>query len=156
MYLTAQPFSIMETPKAHLLLVEDDEIEARAFRRALGRSQLDLPLDHVVDGQAALEWISAYQQDEPLFVVLDLNLPRLRGEEVLSRLRASKDWHSTVVFVLTSSSNRRDLDAVMTHNPQAFVRKDVAGPAYKDFFALLEAFDRVSELPAPPGHAVAI
>jgi len=98
----------------------------------------DLPLDvHLVaDGQKAIEFIARAEMDPaaacPHVVLLDLNLPKIDGFEVLNRLRASEKCRSVPVLVITSSDSPSDRKQAAELGAGYF-RKP---PSYEDFMKL--------------------
>lgn len=101
-----------------ILLVEDNEGDARLAMEALRESQLPNILHHVSDGEKAM----AFLRREPPFtgthrpdlILLDLNLPRKDGLEVLAEIKRDKDLKRIPVVVLTVSSD--DTDILKTYN----------------------------------------
>ncbi|MDB6031277.1 MAG: two-component system response regulator [Verrucomicrobiales bacterium] len=102
--------------KQPILLVEDDENDVFFFKRAVEKAGISHPLQIARDGQEAIDYISGLQPFEngvkcplPALIILDLNLPRCRGTEVLRWLRNSRNGRLAVVVILTSSANERDV-----------------------------------------------
>jgi CheY-like chemotaxis protein len=95
-------------PTTKILIVEDNNIDARLTLQAIGEVA-DWPADIEVvdDGQKAIKFLN--RQDgyasaaRPDLLILDLNLPRCDGTEVLQHVRASKDLHNLLVFIFSSS-----------------------------------------------------
>lgn len=113
-----------------VLLVEDNHQDELLVLRALKKVNLANKVEVVRDGQQALDFLFCegefYGRDcsEPLAVVLlDLNLPKLNGLEVLRRLRADERTSVLPVVILTSSDEERDLVASYKGGANSFVRK---------------------------------
>jgi DNA-binding response OmpR family regulator len=84
--------------RSRILIVEDDASLAHMYRTALRFEGFDV---HVVsDGLSALSWID---HDRPDLVVLDLHLPQLRGEAILSEIQSRRDMRDTRIVVVTGS-----------------------------------------------------
>jgi two-component system, response regulator len=105
--------------KRIILLVEDDDLDAELASRAFQRAKVTNALVRVRDGVEALDYLFARGKygardvhDLPVFVLLDLNIPKISGLKVLKAIREDKStWHLPVI-VLTSSFEERDrLDA---------------------------------------------
>jgi len=99
-----------------ILLVEDNPADAELTIRALTKRNLANNLIHVVDGQAALDFLFGAGAHEgrdlniqPKVVLLDLKLPKVDGIEVLRCLRADERTKLLPVVVLTSSCEDRDV-----------------------------------------------
>ena len=96
-----------------ILLVEDNPADVEITRRALRESAAPVELIVVRDGQEAVEYLlrqgshAAAAWRPPDLILLDLNLPRLTGREVLERVRATDAFRSVPVVVLTTSTRPR-------------------------------------------------
>ena len=98
-----------------ILLVEDNDDDVFAMKRALIKGQIMNPLQVATNGQMALDYLSgagkyADRQSFPLpfIVFLDLKLPYLGGFEVLTWMRQQPALDSIVVVILTSSDEEKD------------------------------------------------
>jgi CheY-like chemotaxis protein len=112
-----------------ILLVEDDPGDVLIMREALEDSKILTDL-HVVDnGEAALEFLERRGQyasaPSPDLILLDLNLPRLDGREVLARVKADESLRRTPVVVLTTSSAEEDILRSYDLHANAYVTKPV-------------------------------
>lgn len=128
----------MVRPLLHILLVEDDYVDAEQLRRAFQQQRLPNPVTHVIDGVDALQVLrgeGGYARlPRPYLILLDINMPRMNGLEFLQALRRDAELKRSVVFVLTTSA--RDEDIMAAYNAQ------IAGYLLKanmqqDFLALL-------------------
>ena len=131
-----------------LVLVEDDEVDAMAVDRALAATSLPLRRHLVVDGEEALERLRALEEaGARLLVLLDLNLPRLPGIEMLRRLRADPALRGIPVFVLTTSKDERDRFAAYGLQVAGYLVKDELGRRMEKLGALLQAYCEAVRLP---------
>jgi chemotaxis family two-component system response regulator Rcp1 len=98
----------------HILLVEDNAADIYLFRQALERAGLSFELTVIEDGGDALAFARSDGKQGagrvPDLLVLDLNLPRVGGCEVLQALRQNADVSSLTVAVVTSSAASRDYE----------------------------------------------
>jgi len=98
-----------------ILLVEDDQAHAEIVRRNLEDFRVVNHLEHVSDGQAALDYLfgegiwSKVPAPRPHVVLLDLRLPKVDGLEVLRTIKADKQLNSIPVVVLTTSDAEADM-----------------------------------------------
>lgn len=120
------------SPIAPILLVEDSDDDAELTKMAFADARIDNPLVRVRDGVEALDYLfcrGAYAQRDasqaPAVVLLDLNLPRVGGLEVLRGLRADPRTTHLPVVVLTSSEADHDRLAAYAHRANSFVQKPV-------------------------------
>ena len=112
---------------ARILQVEDNDADVRLTREALREGGDDVRLSAVADGEQALAYLrrAAGYEDalRPDVVLLDLNLPRMGGLEVLEAMRADPVLAPIPVIVLTSSRSEGDVDASYARGANAFVVK---------------------------------
>ena len=95
--------------KRLLLLVEDDDNEVTIAMRALRRGVPGVEVRVLRDGAEALEYIDEPDAPLPDAVLLDLNMPRVDGFQVLRELRRRESWRHVPVVVVTSSSRDEDV-----------------------------------------------
>jgi two-component system response regulator len=115
-----------------ILLVEDNEDDAELTARAFARASFDHPLVRVSDGVEALDYLfgrgrfhARDTRELPIVVLLDLNLPRLDGIDVLKAIRSTEQTRCLPVVMLTSSNDDRDRLAAYRNQVNSFVRKPV-------------------------------
>jgi chemotaxis family two-component system response regulator Rcp1 len=129
---------------ARVLLVEDNEADVRLTREALREAGEKVRLSAVGDGEQALAFLRRQEgfadAPRPDLVLLDLNLPRKNGLEVLDELRADPSLVSMPVIVLTSSAARQDVEACYAHGANAFVVKPQDLDAFMDLIGAIRAF----------------
>jgi chemotaxis family two-component system response regulator Rcp1 len=110
--------SIEQLKPISILLVEDNPADIRLTEEALKECKLVNSLSVVTDGEAALAHLRREGEytdvSRPDLVLLDLNLPRKSGQEVLAEMRADEDLKSIPVVVLTAS--RAEKDVIMSYD----------------------------------------
>lgn len=117
---------------SRILLVEDNDDDADLTIMAFTEAKIKTPIVRVRDGEEALDYLfargrHASRQDraQPTVVLLDLNLPRMGGIEVLRQIRADNLTRHQPVVVLTTSAEDQDLVAAYAHHANSYVRKPV-------------------------------
>lgn len=115
-----------------ILLVEDNPDDAELTRIAFEEAGSTHVIDHVGDGAEALDYLfgrgSHASRDGaalPAVVLLDLNLPKLGGREVLQALRADPRTRALPVVVLTTSAEPFDIDDVYALGANSYIQKPV-------------------------------
>jgi CheY-like chemotaxis protein len=109
-----------------VLLVEDNPADASLVREALSEAHVNCGLHVLNDGTRAVDFIAEIERNEapcPDLVMLDLNLPRLSGEEVLKRLRGSSKCATVKVLIITSSNAASDRERAMSLGATDYFRK---------------------------------
>lgn len=138
---------------ARLLLVEDNGADVRLTREALREAGEDVRLSAVGDGEQAMLYLrreEGYAEvPRPDLVLLDLNLPRKSGLEVLDELRADAALASIPVIVLTSSAAHQDVEECYARGANAFVVKPLELDAFMDLIGAIRGFWlEIAQLPS--------
>jgi CheY-like chemotaxis protein len=112
-----------------VLLVEDDPGDIMMTREAFAERNIESALTVVTDGEAAIAYMrrtGEYQDaTRPDLVVLDLNLPRRSGHEVLDDIKSDPDLCDIPIIVLTTSDAQEDVLGSYRRHANAYVRKPV-------------------------------
>ena len=147
----------MKTAHA-ILLVEDNPADVLITQRALRDSGLSVELLVVRDGQEAVDYLlrqGRHAGDEvwrsPDLILLDLNLPRLNGRQVLERIRARPELKAVPVIVLTTSRRQEDVQQLYAAGANTYIEKP------QDFDRFVEVLQTILRywldtalLPSPP------
>ena len=141
-----------------VLLAEDNEDDVFLMRQALRKAGVPLELHPVPDGEVALAYLrgeGAFADRArfplPAALLLDLNMPRLNGFEVLEALRADPSWDWLPVIVLSASNLPADRRRVQRLHANAYVMKPVRVDELTAFLGAFHAWLRfTAEPPAAP------
>jgi two-component system response regulator len=106
-----------------ILVVEDNPADAQILEMALERTGLPLEIVLVEDGVKAMEYLAAWSPGLCHIVLLDLNLPRLSGFEVLERVRCCDELKSLPVVVMSGSADARDVDRCYRAGANSYICK---------------------------------
>lgn len=121
-----------------ILLVEDNPYDVELTLRALGRHHLANRVQVLVDGAKALDYFfgdGAAEKTNLKVILLDLNLPKVSGLEVLQKLKSEARTRSIPVVVMTSSSEDRDLQECYKLGVNSYVVKPVEFDAFSKVVA---------------------
>lgn len=128
--------------------MEDNKLDVFMVREALVRHRISGRLDVVEDGEAAMQFIQTVEQDEitpcPDLVLLDLNLPKRSGTEVLAFLRRAKRWTSAKIWIVTSSNSAEDRATTEQMGADGYFLKPAS---YEEFLKIGEIILRVLGAP---------
>lgn len=105
-----------------ILLVEDDAADAVLIQEALHERDTRA-ITRVTDGVAALEYLRNPATSNPDLIVLDLNMPRMSGRELLHVLKNDEELKAIPVVVLTTSGAPEDVAAAYRNHSNAYVTK---------------------------------
>ncbi len=131
-------------PSINILLVEDSPSDVRLTREALrdwqGLSRLEVVHDGV-EAMAFLHREDPYRDvSRPDLILLDLNLPRKNGIEVLAEIKGDDDLKTIPVIVLTTSDNQRDILNSYRLHANAYLTKPVNFDAFVETMASVRTF----------------
>jgi two-component system, chemotaxis family, response regulator Rcp1 len=125
------------TAERRILLVEDNAGDVRLTREALREAEVAVDLVAVADGDQALEFLRG-EGARPDLILLDLNLPRKNGLEVLEEIKGDPELRHTPVIMLTTSSSARDIAACYDRGVNCYVVKPLD---LDDFTGLVQAIN---------------
>jgi chemotaxis family two-component system response regulator Rcp1 len=136
-----------------ILLVEDNPGDVRLTEKAFADAGLVNNLNVVNDGVAAMNYLR--QEGEyadstrPDMVLLDLNLPRKSGEDVLTEIKGDEDLKRIPVVILTSSDAEEDMIRSYNEHANAYLTKPVDFQGFLDVVSRVEGF-WISVVELPP------
>lgn len=127
-----------------ILLVEDNPGDVRLTREAFEQTALETDLHVVRDGEEALAFLQrrdGYDDaPRPRLVLLDLNLPKVDGLEVLRKLKEDPTLRRVPVVVLTGSEAREDIAESYDRYSNAYLTKPVDPSEFVDLIEAIESF----------------
>jgi chemotaxis family two-component system response regulator Rcp1 len=135
---SASPSLYKEAPTyPDILIVEDNPPDVFLIRAALKAANIDTPVHVVKDGEQATRFFDQADSDHaapcPRLVILDINLPRKQGGEVLQHMRRSRKCSEALVVVVSTSESARDRESMITLGANRYFRKP---SEYDDFMKL--------------------
>src|SRR5882724_9009931 len=141
----------MTGTKTRILLAEDNEGDVFLVRRALEKNGVNFDLSVAENGEEAwriLERCERSGETRPDLLLLDLNLPRFDGSQILALVGASEQLRTIPVIVLTSSDSIRDRDRALSLGAQLFFRKPTELSAFMDLGRLIKELLAAAPRPA--------
>jgi CheY-like chemotaxis protein len=140
----------LNPPRSYrVLLVEDDPADALLIEDALSEGGVARSLTHVLDGIEALEHLRDPAHERPDLIVLDLNMPRMNGRELLAVLRDDEDLSSIPLVVLTTSAAPDDITDAYQKHANAYVTKPVNLDDFLQAVQRIDAFFLGTSAPLP-------
>jgi CheY-like chemotaxis protein len=133
----------MNTMKAiHILLVEDNEGDILLTKEALEDAKIYINLSVVTDGKEAMDFLGKQGKyadaDLPDILLLDVNLPKKNGHEVLKYVKEDENLKHIPVIMLTTSSSQRDINLSYNNYANCFITKPVEA---NDFLAVVTTIE---------------
>lgn len=142
-----------------ILLVEDNPADVKITERALREGAMTAELVVARDGEEALDYLLRHGRHAtdsawrgPDLVLLDLNLPRLNGQQVLERIRAVPALRALPVVMLTTSNRPEEVQQAYAAGANSYLAKPQDYGRFVEVLRLLQRYwlDTVLR-PAPPG-----
>ena len=141
------------SPRLEILLAEDDEADVALVQDTFATHQLTGKLHHVADGLEALAFLRREGQyadvPRPDLVLLDLNMPRMGGREVLAAVKADDRLRTIPVVVFSTSAVHADVLASYSAHANAYVTKPIDLDAFQRVITDIHGFygDLVTRAP---------
>ena len=146
----------VDTPNlVRILVVDDDPGDVLMIEEALQESEVEKVIDVVSDGQEAMEFLRGEGRHtgavRPDVILLDLNMPRMDGRQVLGAVKQDEDLRTIPVVVLTTSNADTDVIGSYTLQANAYVTKPIDLDDFNDAVRRIdEFFGRIVVLPKRP------
>ena len=111
----------------NILLIEDNEGDILLTTEAFEESKIVNNIRVIKDGKAAIQFFEGLtsKEETPNLVLLDVNLPKINGHEVLTYIKNNEKYKSIPVIMLTTSSSERDILAAYKNNVNCYVTKPI-------------------------------
>jgi CheY-like chemotaxis protein len=128
----------------HILLVEDNEGDIVLTREALHGIENIRKISIVKDGREALNFLfktgNYTEVESPDLVLLDINLPKIDGKEVLQKIKQHETLCSLPVIILTTSSSDKDIFDSYSNHANCFITKPVDYSSFMKVVKTMESF----------------
>ena len=136
----------------HILLVEDNEGDILLTTEAFEEGKIANKITVVRDGEAAIDYLDkagAYNEaPTPDLVLLDVNLPKKNGQEVLQHIKSSEAIRHIPVVMLTTSSSEKDIMESYKNYANSYITKPVEISSFINIISRIEHF-RISIVALP-------
>lgn len=141
----------MEDNLLNILLVEDDQIDVMNVKRAFKKNKISNPLHVASNGLEALAMLRGEGMPAikplPRIILLDINMPKMNGIELLKELRANDEFKSISVFIMTTSNDDSDKVEAYNLNVAGYILKPINFEKFVTAVATLNNFWKLIELP---------
>lgn len=128
----------------HILLVEDNEGDILLTKEALNQGKIINTISVVKDGKEAINYMeknSPYTESLlPDLILLDINLPKMNGHEVLQNLKSNNNFKQIPVIMFTTSSSERDILKSYKNYANCYITKPVEVDDFLDTIKSIENF----------------
>jgi chemotaxis family two-component system response regulator Rcp1 len=116
----------MKGKEIHILLVEDNEGDIVLAREALKEARIGNRITVITDGEKALEYLFRNDNNrKPDLILLDMNLPKVNGLEVLAKIKADEALKIIPVVMLTTSTSEKDVLDAYRNYVNCYINKPI-------------------------------
>ncbi|WP_276134199.1 response regulator [Polluticoccus soli] len=127
----------------NILIVEDDQLDVIDIHRSLNKMGIYYQLHTAKNGEEAIKLLQEMGSDTPPklpdFVLIDINMPRMNGIELLTVIRQTPEWKHLKCFIITTSDERSDHDVAKKLGVSGYITKPLklSNPSSMDAFNLM-------------------
>jgi CheY-like chemotaxis protein len=141
----------MKGREVTILVVDDDDGDAKMVQRAFKKASVANPMMRAVDGLGALDFLRGTNGKPriraPYILLVDINMPRMNGFDFVRALRADAKLKPSIVLMLTTSKHDKDKYAAYELNVAGYIVKENAGQDFLELVNLIGGFTRIVEMP---------
>jgi CheY-like chemotaxis protein len=130
-----------------VLLVEDDRVDAMTVKRALKDLNVANLLVHTSDGEEALEHLRNDSNEKPCVILLDLDMPKMSGIELLKTIKADDVLKKVPVVILTTSQDAQDKFDTFGLSAAGYIVKPTDYKKFVEAMRTVNLYWTLSELP---------
>ena len=130
-----------------ILLLEDDSVDAMTVKRALKDLNVSNSLVRFVNGEEAIEYLHDDKNAKPCVILLDLNMPRMNGNEFLKIVKTDPALKSIPVIVLTTSRADQDKLECFNLSVAGYIVKPTNYKEFVNAMKVLDLYWTLSEMP---------
>lgn len=134
----------------NVLLVEDDYLDAMNVQRAFTKLNLHHKLFIARNGKEALQMLRGQEKEKiepaPDMLLLDLNMPKMNGIELLRELRTNNELEDAKIFVMTTSDEEADRDAAMSYGVDGYIIKPLSFESFDNPNSSMDSFNLMCAL----------
>jgi CheY-like chemotaxis protein len=121
-------------------------------RRAFRDLKLNNPLSHATNGEEALEYLRNPENPRPCVILLDLNMPRMNGVELMKAVKSDASLKKIPIIVLTTSRDDRDIVESYKLSAAGYIVKPVDYKKFVEAIKTIDVYWTISELPQEQGE----
>lgn len=139
----------LENIQKPILLVEDNPVDLDLTLRAFAVKNISNTIQVARDGEEALNYFERWENGEqtPIVILLDLNMPKINGLEVLKKLKEHPDFKIIPVVILTTSSESSDLKKAYQLGVNSYIVKPVSFENFLDVVGHIDLYWRLTNKP---------
>lgn len=124
---------------APILIIEDNMMDYEVIERSFKKVELNIPIVHCKDGAEGLDYLhrrNKFENDQevcrPSLVLLDLDMPRVTGYQVLTDIKSHANLRSIPVIILTTSRFEKDVNACYQAGANSYIQKPIGLKGFQE------------------------
>ena len=129
-----------------IFLVEDNPIDLDLTLRAFAAKKITNPIEIARDGEEALKFLEKWENGapKPIVILLDINMPKINGLEVLKKIKSHPDFKTIPIVILTTSSESSDLKTAYELGVNSYIVKPVSFEKFLDVVGHIDLYWRLT------------
>lgn len=133
---------MFERTVSQILLIEDNTLDADLIRHALLKVEAGVALSVARDGEEAIGFIKGWDEGQPtpIVILLDLQLPKISGFDVLKELKSHPRYRVLPVVILTASNNMDDIQTAYKLGANSYILKSINYDLLAEAVALIHRY----------------
>lgn len=131
-----------------LLLVEDDSVDAMTVKRVLDQIGSIDSMVHLINGEQALDFLHSEANELPALIILDLNMPKMNGQEFLENVKKDSKLCAIPIVVLTTSHEMRDIQETFAQSIAGYMVKPIDHDHFVQIIEVINEYWSLNVLPA--------
>ena len=130
-----------------ILLIEDDQVDFLALKRCFEELNVPNPLVQAIDGEDAMSYLKDPGNENPFLIILDINMPKLSGLELLNIIKYDRKFKKIPVIILSTSGDKKDIEECFGFSVAGFFNKQMDYEAFKKTIKLIIDYWSLSRIP---------
>ncbi len=130
---------------SYILYVEDDEIEVMKFQHTMNRFLQEGKIEVAENGEEGLALLDANRANLPKIIVLDINMPKMNGFELLEKIKNDNDFKRVPCIMLTTSNHKSDIDKSFKLSAAGYFVKPFEAEQYHNIIKNIYHYWRLSQ-----------
>ena len=131
-----------------LLIVEDDDVDYKLLVRSFSKRKISNSMFRAKDGLDAWQKIKSGEIQRPFILLVDLNMPRMNGKELLAEIRNDPVHNDTVVFFMTTSTDKNDIKESFSKHAAGYFLKDNVEGSIDKIVEVVDGYWQIVTLPS--------
>ena len=128
----------------HIIVIDDDDDDQQILKHAIKTAEINVPVSYIIGGDDLLSYLENYQLDGktvvPGLLMLDLNMPKLSGFELLQTIKAHEEWRKIPVIIFSTSDYEGDIERCYALGAASYIVKPLSYEKLVSMFKIIKDY----------------